>query len=239
MRRACAHSPRVGTALLLENERVRAWDFSYPPGGPAGGAPDEVHQHTLDYVFCTPCGGPAAVGGAVRLLGYNPDGSLQFDSVSRDGEVRPAREGGALPRALSKGPRVAPDYERGQGDRSRSGNTPPPAPDALPPRRPPPSTGARDNRHRRRLPPRRRRRRWGGAGAGPRLLPCGAQRVRRSALRGVPPRAQVTRAPTGLRVAALEAAPSSPSRKCGARRSGRGGGALCKEVCGSQSFVWS
>jgi hypothetical protein len=89
MQRACIYSPRVGTALLLDNDRCRAWDFSYPPDGPAGGAVDEVHQHTLDYVFCTPCGGPEAVAGSVRLLGYNPDGSLQFDSVSHDGEVRP------------------------------------------------------------------------------------------------------------------------------------------------------
>ena len=93
MQRACVFSPQVGTALLLDNDRCRAWDFSYPPDGPPGGAPDEVHQHTLDYVFCTPCGGPAAVAGSVRLLGYNPDGSLQFDSESHDGEVRHAGHG--------------------------------------------------------------------------------------------------------------------------------------------------
>lgn len=118
MRRACVYSPRVGTALLLENERCRAWDFSYAPGGPAGGAPDEVHQHTLDYLFCTPCGGPAAVGGCVRLLGYNPDGSLQFDSVSHDGEVT-ARDPRPQVPAIHAGPRTA--RPRGPGTAGQQG----------------------------------------------------------------------------------------------------------------------
>jgi hypothetical protein len=102
MRRSCVFSPSVGTTLLLETDRCRAWDFSYPPGG---GDPLDVHQHTLDYIFCTPCGGPAAVESSVRLLGYNPDGSLQFDSLSRDGQVRPRRKG-FVP--LLRGPRTPP-----------------------------------------------------------------------------------------------------------------------------------
>jgi hypothetical protein len=58
-------------------------DFSYSAGG---GAKDEFHQHTMDYVFVN-IGGPELGHGKTRLIGYNPDGSTQFDSCNHDGEV--------------------------------------------------------------------------------------------------------------------------------------------------------
>eukprot|EP01126_Amoeba_proteus_P066612 TRINITY_DN9681_c0_g1_i2.p1 TRINITY_DN9681_c0_g1~~TRINITY_DN9681_c0_g1_i2.p1 ORF type:complete len:225 (-),score=38.26 TRINITY_DN9681_c0_g1_i2:124-798(-) len=70
-------SPDVGTKLLFENKWCRCWDFSLETNESV-----PVHQHTLDYCF-------TMVGRETqhRLLGYNPDGSLQFDSISNDGDV--------------------------------------------------------------------------------------------------------------------------------------------------------
>lgn len=88
------YSTAVGTELLLENDRCRVWDFSF---GPGGGEPGDVHQHVLDYIFCFPCAGTAGLGKAqCRLLGYNPDGSVQFDSQATDGDFiwQPVPNGG-------------------------------------------------------------------------------------------------------------------------------------------------
>ncbi|CAB9529610.1 expressed unknown protein (Partial), partial [Seminavis robusta] len=43
------YTTAVGTALLLENELCRVWDFYLEPG--EGGGSDTVHHHCLDYVF--------------------------------------------------------------------------------------------------------------------------------------------------------------------------------------------
>jgi hypothetical protein len=71
----------VGTALLLENELVRVWDFYLAPG--EGGGVETVHHHCLDYVFINVA--PS------RLLGLHPEtldlNNLLFDSVSDDNQV--------------------------------------------------------------------------------------------------------------------------------------------------------
>ena len=72
------YSAEVGTEKLYENNRVRLWDFSFPPGA---GDESIIHQHTIDYVFVVIGHHPH------KLLGYNPDGSPLFESINVDGDV--------------------------------------------------------------------------------------------------------------------------------------------------------
>jgi hypothetical protein len=70
----------VGTELLFENEWCRVWDFSFGPG--EGDAAD-IHQHVMDYVFLY-----VGRGHPHKLIGTNPDGSIQFESEAWDGTVQ-------------------------------------------------------------------------------------------------------------------------------------------------------
>lgn len=76
------------------------------------GDPAAIHQHVLDYIFWFPCGGTQGLGSAkCRLLGYNPDGTQQFDSQAVDGEFiwQPVENGGFL----ADGTTVNPDHRHG------------------------------------------------------------------------------------------------------------------------------
>jgi len=80
---AAKYPANVGTTLLFENQLCRCWDFYLTPGEGT-----DVHQHTMDYAFV--CVAPS------RLLGFHPNGSLAFDDISGDGQVRwvPTSNGG-------------------------------------------------------------------------------------------------------------------------------------------------
>mmetsp|Transcript_63798 Transcript_63798/g.183253 ORF Transcript_63798/g.183253 Transcript_63798/m.183253 type:complete len:330 (-) Transcript_63798:203-1192(-) len=80
---AAKYPASVGTTLLFENQWCRCWDFYLTPGESTN-----VHQHTMDYAFV--CVAPS------RLLGFHPNGSLAFDDISGDGQVRwvPTSNGG-------------------------------------------------------------------------------------------------------------------------------------------------
>jgi len=78
--KAAVYHTAVGTKFLFENEWCRVWDFSLAPGE---GDPADIHQHVMDYVFLY-----VGEGHPHRLVGTNPDGSQQFDSVAYDGDVQ-------------------------------------------------------------------------------------------------------------------------------------------------------
>ena len=78
MLKKCLYSTAVGTEKLFENNWVRVWDFYFPPGE---GDPKNVHQHTLDYIFTFVGKFPQ------KLIGYNPDGSIQFTGEDTEGNV--------------------------------------------------------------------------------------------------------------------------------------------------------
>ncbi len=68
-------SPKVGTRLLFENERVRVWDLQLAPGESTG-----VHRHERDYLY--------VVIGDGRLQAADADGERREASDMKDGEVR-------------------------------------------------------------------------------------------------------------------------------------------------------
>jgi hypothetical protein len=47
---------KIGTKVLLDNDRVRIWDFELPPGEDS-----PVHRHDLDYVLVQLAGDRIAV----------------------------------------------------------------------------------------------------------------------------------------------------------------------------------
>lgn len=68
-------SPKVGTELLFENERVRVWDLRLEPGESTG-----VHRHDCDYLY--------VVIGEGRLQAADAAGKRGEARSMKDGEVR-------------------------------------------------------------------------------------------------------------------------------------------------------
>ena len=68
-------SEDVGTKLLFENDRVRVWDLTLPPGESTG-----KHRHTDDYFY-------VVIGGG-ELQAVDSNGNTGEPRRMDDGEVR-------------------------------------------------------------------------------------------------------------------------------------------------------
>jgi hypothetical protein len=77
---------RVGTKLMLENERVRVWDLELAPGETL-----EKHIHRVDYFFIIESGGLIRFANPDNLTEYHDvqfvDGQVTFVPVGPEGKV--------------------------------------------------------------------------------------------------------------------------------------------------------
>ena len=80
-----------GTKVLFENERVRVWDMTVPPGGSM-----EPHVHRLPYFYVVVEGGKMRFGGHPW---HPPDGETEFYDLAPGSEKHD-------PRMVNEGDRV-------------------------------------------------------------------------------------------------------------------------------------